>query len=66
MIMNFRIKQLNLKKLKMVISVFFDIFQLPHTVISNSEKLTYPNLHVKSKEYLFKEENCVPDSAESS
>ena len=42
MIMNFRIKQLNLKKLKMVISVFFYIFQLPHAVISNSEKLTHP------------------------
>ena len=26
----------------MVILVFFDILQLPHTVISNSEKLTHP------------------------
>ena len=24
---------------------FFDILQLPHTVISNSEKLTHPNIH---------------------
>ena len=23
----------------------FDILQLPHTVISNSEKLTHPNVH---------------------
>ena len=29
------------KKLKMV-SFFVDILQLPHTVISNSEKLTHP------------------------
>ena len=26
----------------MVSLVFFDILQLPHTVISNSEKLTHP------------------------
>ena len=29
----------------MVILVFFDILQLPHTVISNSEKLTHPTAH---------------------
>ena len=29
----------------MVSLVFFDILQLPHTVISNSEKLTHPNVH---------------------
>ena len=28
----------------MVSLVFFDILQLPHTVISNSEKLTHPNV----------------------
>ena len=40
-------KQLNLKKLKMVILVFVvvDILQPPHTVISNSEKLTHPIVH---------------------
>ena len=27
----------------MVSLVFFDILQLPHTIISNSEKLTHPN-----------------------
>ena len=30
----------------MVSLVFFDILQLPHTVISNSEKLTHPSVHV--------------------
>ena len=29
------------KKFKMVISVSFDILQLPHTAISNSEKLNH-------------------------
>ena len=24
---------------------FFDILQLPHTVVSNSEKLTHPTVH---------------------
>ena len=28
----------------MVSLVFFDILQLPHSVISNSEKLTHPNI----------------------
>ena len=28
----------------MVYLVFFDILQLPHTVISNSEKLTHPSV----------------------
>ena len=32
----------NTEKLKMVSLVFFYISQLPHTVISNSEKLTHP------------------------
>ena len=44
MIKDFR-KTKNLKKLKMVSLVFFDILQLPHTVISNSEKLTHPIVH---------------------
>ena len=30
----------------MVSLVFFYILQLPHTVISNSEKLTHPNVHL--------------------
>ena len=30
----------------MVSLVFCDILQLPHTVISNSEKLTHPNVHI--------------------
>ena len=30
----------------MVSLVFCDILQLPHTVISNSEKLTHPIVHV--------------------
>ena len=30
----------------MVSFVFFDILQLPHTVISNSEKLTHPIEHI--------------------
>ena len=29
----------------MVSLVFFYILQLPHTAISNSEKLTHPNMH---------------------
>ena len=29
----------------MVSLVFFDILQLPHTLISNSEKLTHPIQH---------------------
>ena len=32
------------KKLNMVSLVFFDILQLPHTVILNSEKLTPPTV----------------------
>ena len=31
----------------MVSLVFFDILQLPHTVISNSEKLTHPIIFTK-------------------
>ena len=36
------IKDFCKKKKKMVSLVFFDILQLPHGVISNSEKLTHP------------------------
>ena len=32
-------------KKKMGSLVYFDILQLPHTVISNSEKLTHPTVH---------------------
>ena len=32
------------KKKKIVSLVFFDILQLPHNVISNSEKLTHPTV----------------------
>ena len=35
------------KKLKMV--SFFYILQLPHTVISNYEKLTHPNVHITAE-----------------
>ena len=31
----------------MVSLVFFDILQLPHTVISNSEKLTHPTVQLR-------------------
>ena len=43
MIKNFR-KTINLKKIKIVSLVFFDILQLPHTVMSNSKKLTHPTV----------------------
>ena len=33
----------------MVILVVFDILQLPHTVISNYEKLTHPNVHITAE-----------------
>ena len=33
----------------MVILVFFNILQLPHTVISNSEKLTHPSGYATTK-----------------
>ena len=33
-----------LQKIKNGHFSFFDILQLPHTVISNSEKLTHPNM----------------------
>ena len=39
-------KQLNFKKIKNCQFIFFYILQLPHTVISNSEKLTHPTLRV--------------------
>ena len=42
MIKDFRKK----KKKKMVSLVFFDILQLPHTVISYSEKLTHPKIYL--------------------
>ena len=32
----------------MVSLVFFDILQLPHTVISNSEKFTHPSVQCNS------------------
>ena len=44
MIKDFR-KTENLKKIKNGQFSFFDILQLPYTVISNSEKLTHPNVH---------------------
>ena len=34
------------KNKKWSVQFFVDILQLPHTVISNSEKLTHPNVHV--------------------
>ena len=44
MIKDFR-KTENLKKIKNGQFSFFDILQLQHTVISNSEKLTHPTIH---------------------
>ena len=38
-------KTIKFKKIKNCHFSFFDILQLPQTVISNSEKLTYPNIH---------------------
>ena len=38
--------QNNRKEKKMVSLVVFDILPLPHTVISNSEKLTHPIAHI--------------------
>ena len=38
-------KQKNLKKIKNGQFSFFYILQVPHTVLSNSEKLTHPNPH---------------------
>ena len=48
MIKDFR-KTEYLKKIKIVSLVFFDILQLPHTEMSNSEKLTHPiaTLHLR-------------------
>ena len=40
------LKTIKLKKIENGYFSFFDILQLPHTVISNSEKLTHPNVHV--------------------
>ena len=37
----------------MVSLVFFDILQLPHTVISNSEKFTHPTVHCTVLENCF-------------
>ena len=42
--MDFR-KTKKLKKIKNGHFSFFDILQQPHTGISNSEKLTHPNVH---------------------
>ena len=39
-----------LTKLKMVSLVFLTNLQLPHTVISNSEKLTHPIEHIEGGE----------------
>ena len=41
-------KTINLKKLKMVSLGFFDILQLPHNVISITEKLTHPTVQQRS------------------
>ena len=38
---------------------FFDILQLPHTVISNSEKLTHPIRHI-TQEYAGEKAQRVP------
>ena len=51
--------------------VFFYILQLPHTVISNSEKLTHPNVHtyiIHILDLLWRAEQAeqCPDSCESS
>ena len=46
MIKDFRKTEKLKKKIKMVSLVFFDILQLPHTEISNSEKLTHPTVRV--------------------
>ena len=37
-------KTIKFKNIKKVSLVFFDILQQPHTVISNSEKLTHPTV----------------------
>ena len=39
-------KTIKLKKLKNGQFSFFYILQLPHTVISNSEKFTHPIVHI--------------------
>ena len=43
MIKDFR-KTIKFKKINGQFSFFVDILQLPHTVISNSTKLTHPNV----------------------
>ena len=45
MIKDFRKTKKICKKIKNGQFSFFDILKLPHTVISNSEKLTHPNVH---------------------
>ena len=40
-------KTIKFKKIKNDQFIFFDILQLPHTVISNSEKLTHPSVHIE-------------------
>ena len=54
MIKDFRKK----KKFKKIIKngqfIFLDILQLTHTVISNSEKLTHPTVHVQCTDSFFK------------
>ena len=51
------------KKLKMVSLVFFYILQLPHTVISNSEKLTHPKIYKYIYIYIYIQ--CAPASLRS-
>ena len=48
MIKDFR-KTENLKKIKNGQFSFFDILQLPYTVISNSEKLTHPSTYMENR-----------------
>ena len=40
-------KDFRKKKKKKWSLEFFYILQLPHTVISNSEKLTHPSVHIE-------------------
>ena len=53
MIKDFR-KTENLKKIKNGQFSFFDILQLQHTVISNSEKLTHPSGHINDYAHFLK------------
>ena len=45
-----------------MVSLLFYNLQLPHTVISNSEKLTHPNIHMYILSYTVRKEiKCVRD-----